>query len=132
MSSNLVRKRFESADRILAFRRGEFRLVSVGGTTVGESTYPPGWRWSVDAGAADGQRWCEVEHVVVVVSGRLMVQFRDGTEVPIGPGDIAYVSPGHDSWVLGDEPYVSIHLRGATQFSEGRSPDRQSRGVASD
>jgi len=33
------------------------------------------------------------------------------------PGDIFYIGPGHDSWVVGDEPYVSLHLLGAAQYA---------------
>jgi hypothetical protein len=33
----------------------------------------------------------------------------DGSIIEMKAGDIFYIAPGHDSWVAGDEPYVSIH-----------------------
>jgi hypothetical protein len=38
----------------------------------------------------------------------------DGRIIEMNPGDIFYIEPGHDSWVIGDEPYVSIHMMGAS------------------
>ena len=60
---------------------------------------------------------CEVEHVGMVVSGRVAVRQRDGTEFELGPGDVFFIPPGHDSWVVGDEPYVSLHFLGADSYS---------------
>jgi hypothetical protein len=41
----------------------------------------------------------------------------DGTVVDLRPGDIFAIEPGHDSWVLGDEPYVSLHFLGAEAYA---------------
>ena len=35
-------------------------------------------------------------------------------------GDVFYIGPGHDSWVVGDEPYVSLHFMGAEKYAEGK------------
>ena len=67
-------------------------------------------------GSAD-QPWCEVEHVGVVLAGRAMVAMRDGTEIELAPGTAFHIPPGHDSWVVGDEPYVSLHLMGAAHYA---------------
>jgi hypothetical protein len=40
----------------------------------------------------------------------------DGTFVDLRPGDIFEIGPGHDSWVLGDETYVSLHFLGAEAY----------------
>jgi quercetin dioxygenase-like cupin family protein len=98
------------------FERGSFELVSIGEMTVGRATYEPGWRWSEHVGSGPADR-CQVEHVGLVVSGRAAVLMEDGTEFVMGPGDLFHVPPGHDSWVVGDEPYVSLHFLGADSYA---------------
>ena len=68
-------------------------------------------------GPASGQKSCMVEHVGQVVSGRAKVKMDDGSEYDLLPGDCFYVPPGHDSWVEGDEPYVSLHFMGAEDYA---------------
>lgn len=109
----LAIKRFEEPDERREFELGSFVLVNVGGMTVGRASYDPGWKWSEHVGAATGATMCEVEHVGMVVSGRAAVRMADGTELVMEPGDVFAIPGGHDSWVVGDEPYVSLHLQGA-------------------
>jgi quercetin dioxygenase-like cupin family protein len=109
--------RFESAGEVREFDKGRFELVEVGGMTVGRATYEPGWKWSDHVGPGAGTDSCEVEHVGLVLSGRAMVRMDDGTETVMKPGDLFHVPPGHDSWVIGDEPYVSLHFLGADDYA---------------
>jgi quercetin dioxygenase-like cupin family protein len=109
-------KRFEEADEVRRFEHGEFELVEIGGLTVGRATYEPGWRWSEHVGSGPEDR-CQVEHVGLVVSGRAAVLMDDGTEFVMQPGDLFHVPSGHDSWVVGDEPYVSLHFLGADTYA---------------
>jgi quercetin dioxygenase-like cupin family protein len=74
-------------------------------------------------GAATGERWCEVEHVGLVLSGRAMAAMRDGTERVMEPGQFFYVPAGHDSWVVGDEPYVSLHIMGSEDYAVSEPVD---------
>jgi quercetin dioxygenase-like cupin family protein len=111
-----VLTRFEDADELRRFERGRFELVSIGGVTVGRATYDPGWRWSEHVGSGPDDR-CQVEHVGLVVSGRAAVLMDDGTELVMAPGDLFHIPPGHDSWVVGDEPYVSLHFLGAESYA---------------
>ena len=112
-----VIKRFDDPDERRAFPFGSFELVELGGMTVGRASYEPGWVWSTHVGAATGASLCHVEHVGMVVSGRAAVKMADGTEFVMQPGDLFSIPPGHDSWVVGDEPYVSLHLQGATTYA---------------
>jgi quercetin dioxygenase-like cupin family protein len=96
---------------------GLFELVRLGGTTVGRARYEPGWRWSEHVGRALGQASCHVEHVGLVMSGRNRITMDDGRVIEVGPGDLFTVPPGHDSEVLGDEPYVSLHLLGGDAYA---------------
>jgi hypothetical protein len=110
-------KRFDRPDERRAFPFGSFDLVRLGGMTVGRASYEPGWKWSEHVGAATGASLCEVEHVGMVVSGRAAVRMADGSELVMEPGDLFAIPGGHDSWVVGDEPYVSLHLQGAATYA---------------
>lgn len=68
-------------------------------------------------GKAIGKASCEVEHVGMVISGCATAAMDDGRVFEMRAGDIFYIEPGHDSWVVGDEPYVSIHLMGAGDYA---------------
>jgi quercetin dioxygenase-like cupin family protein len=102
---------------VRTFEKGKFEIFNVGPMTVGRATYEPGWTWSEHVGAAAGETSCQVEHVGLVMSGRAAVKMDDGTESIMEPGDFFHVPPGHDSWVVGDEPYVSLHIMGSEDYA---------------
>jgi len=115
--SETILKRFESPDELRTFEKGKFEIVNLGGMTIGRATYQPGWKWSVHVGPSVGTKSCQVEHVGMVVSGTAVAAMDDGKIIEVRAGDIFFVPPGHDSWVVGNEPYVSIHLLGADQYA---------------
>ncbi len=110
-------KRFEDAGEVRTFERGTFEVVQLGGMTIGRAKYEPGWKWSEHVGAITGTATCEVEHLGLVVSGRAVCAMHDGREFVMEPGDLFAIPPGHDSWVVGDEPYVSLHFLGASDYA---------------
>src|SRR5215471_8950421 len=114
---DVVLKRFETPDETRTFEKGRFEIVRLGGTTIGRATYEPGWKWSVHVGAKLGQTLCEIEHVGMVVSGCATAAMRDGRVIEMRAGDVFHIGPGHDSWVVGDEPYVSLHFLGADEYA---------------
>jgi hypothetical protein len=116
----VILKQFEQPDEIRTFEKGKFEIINIGGMTLGRATYQPGWKWSTHVGAATGTKSCSVEHVGMVVSGRATAAMDDGRIIEMKPGDIFYIAPGHDSWVVGDDPYVSIHLMGASDYAKHR------------
>ncbi len=121
MDKDVILKRFEHPDEVRTFPKGKFELVTLGGMTIGRATYQPGWKWSVDVGAALGERFCDVEHVGMVVSGRATAAMDGGEVVEMRAGDIFYIPPhSHDSWVVGDEPYVSLHFLGASDYAANK------------
>ena len=97
----VILKRFEQPDEIRTFEKGKFEVVRLGGMTIGRATYEPGWKWS--------------EHV-----GRATAAMDDGRVIEMKAGDVFYIAPGHDSWVVGNEPYVSIHLMGADAYASAK------------
>ena len=115
----VILKRFEAPDEVTHFDKGRFETVTLGGMTIGRATYQPGWKWSEDVGPAVGEAFCNVEHVGMVISGVATAAFADGRVTEMKPGDLFYVPPEpHDSWVVGDEPYVSLHFLGASKYAK--------------
>lgn len=111
-------KQFSAPDELRTMQLGRFEIVNIGGVTVGRATYEPGWKWSVHVGPNVGTELCSVEHVGLVVSGKCAVAFEDGTVAELSAGDLFHV-PGvpHDSWVIGDDQYVSLHFLGADRYA---------------
>jgi quercetin dioxygenase-like cupin family protein len=108
---------FADPAEVRTFEKGKFELYSVGPMTLGRATYEPGWKWSEHVGPSTGQASCQVEHVGLVLSGQAVAKMDDGREVVMRAGDFFYVPPGHDSWVVGDEPYVSLHILGSEDYA---------------
>ena len=115
---SVILKRFDSPDEIRTFPKGRFEIVRLGGMTIGRATYEPGWKWSEHVGPATGASHCHVEHVGMVLSGTATAAFQDGRIQEMHAGDLFYIPPvPHDSWVVGDEPYISLHFLGASDYA---------------
>lgn len=116
---DVILKRFEQPDEVVHFEKGRFETVTLGGMTIGRATYEPGWKWSEDVGPGLGEKFCTVEHVGMVVSGCATAALADGTVTEMKAGDLFYVpADPHDSWVVGDESYVSLHFLGAGKYAK--------------
>ncbi len=107
----------DNPTELRTFPNGRFELYKIGPITVGRATYEPGWKWSEHVGALTGETSCQVEHVGLVLSGAAVAKMDDGAEKVMRAGDFFYVPPGHDSWVVGDEPYVSLHILGSEDYA---------------
>jgi quercetin dioxygenase-like cupin family protein len=115
---DVLLKRFEQPDETRRFEKGRFDVVRVGGLEIGRASYEPGWKWSIHVAPTAGSSLCPVEHVGMVLSGVATVAFEDGRIVELRPGDVFHVPPTpHDSWVVGSEPYVSLHFLGASRYA---------------
>jgi hypothetical protein len=109
---------FDEPDEVRTFELGRFEVVRIGGATIGRATYQPGWRWSLHVGPSLGLSRCPVEHLGLVVSGVATAAFDEGDVRELRPGDLFHIGPvPHDSWVIGDEPYVSLHFLGADGYA---------------
>jgi quercetin dioxygenase-like cupin family protein len=118
-SAQMILKRFDRPDEVREMEKGRFELVRIGGMTIGRATYQPGWRWSEHVGRKMGQDRCHVEHVGLVVAGTATAAFADGRVIEMREGDLFYIPPEpHDSWVVGDKPYVSLHFMGADHYAK--------------
>ncbi|HEX5239907.1 MAG TPA: adenylate/guanylate cyclase domain-containing protein [Candidatus Limnocylindrales bacterium] len=119
--ARLQRQRFQDSADVRRFPNGRVEVVELNDRAVGRMTYDPGWRWATDVKPLAGTDSCQFHHVGLTLSGRLRVQMTDGTELEVGPGDVFEFPPGHDAWVVGDEPWVSVDFEAVRRY--GRSID---------
>jgi quercetin dioxygenase-like cupin family protein len=119
MPLDVVLKRFESPDETRVMVKGRFEIVHIGGLTIGRASYEPGWKWSEHVGPTVGQSRCSVEHVGLVLSGTATAAFADGRVMELKAGELFYIpAVPHDSWVVGTEPYVSLHFLNADHYAK--------------
>src|SRR5262249_12448064 len=115
----VILRRFESPDETRVMEKGKFEVVRIGGLTVGRATYQPGWKWSEPIGPEVGAKRCTVGHVGLVVSGTATAAMEDGRVFELRAGDLFHIPQvPHDSWVVGNEPYVSLHFLGADHYAK--------------
>ena len=109
---------FQTPDETRAFLNGRAELVKIGDAQVGRLAFEPGWRCSNDVKPIAQTNSCQAPHFQYHVSGRLAIRMDDGTEFVAGPGDITSLPSGHDAWVVGDEPVVTVDWFGATNYAK--------------
>ena len=112
------KKSFAQPDDKRSFEKGQMEVVTVGDMTFGRATFQPGWRWSTCVKPMAKTDLCEVSHLVCQLSGRMRVKMQDGREFEIGPGEVATIPPGHDAWVVGNEPVVAFDIAGAEEYAK--------------
>jgi hypothetical protein len=112
-------KNMSTSTEVRKSEHSKVELVNIAGGTVGRFVLQSGWKWSNDIKPIVKTEWCEAPHLQYLISGKYHVKMRDGTEFDIGSGDVASVPPGHDAWVVGDEPAVGIEFVGARIATEG-------------
>jgi hypothetical protein len=112
-------KNVSATAEVKKFDHAEIEIVSIAGNTIARFSLQKGWKWSNDVKPIVKTEWCEAPHLQYVISGRYRVRMKDGTEFEIGPGDVASVPPGHDAWVVGDEPLTGIEFVGGRAATEG-------------
>jgi quercetin dioxygenase-like cupin family protein len=122
MIADVVLKKFDAPDETRILTKGRFEIVRLGGVTIGRATYEPGWKWSLHVGPGVGASRCTVEHVGMVLSGTATAAFEDGRVIELKAGELFYIPPvPHDSWVVGNEPYVSLHFLGADVYATAKT-----------
>lgn len=114
-------KTFSKPDETRDFPHGKAEILHVGEGDVGRLVFQPGWRWSNDVKPLAGTASCEAPHFQYHVSGRLAIRMDDGQEFIAEPGDITSLPSGHDAWVVGDEPVVTVDWYGASNYARAAS-----------
>jgi len=115
-------RNIETPQETRPFREhGQMDVVTVGDFTLGKGTFEPGWRWWADVKPIAGTDSCQTRHTGISVSGQMVVRMDDGTEATVGPGDVVVIEPGHDAWVVGDEPCV-MYDTGVAAYAKPQRP----------
>ncbi len=117
------KKSFTKPDEVREFPLGRLELINMGGATIGRAVFQPGWRWSESVKPIAQTESCQAAHFEYHVSGVLRARMDDGTEFEAHPGDLVMIPPGHDGWVVGDEPVVMIDFQGMTEYATKAKPD---------
>jgi hypothetical protein len=94
----------------VSFGPVEIDIGEVGDARIKRLVYPPGMRWSTDLQPLVGTERCEHAHAGFLVHGALHFEFEDGCVLEYAAPAIVDVAPGHDAWVVGDEPAVLIEI----------------------
>lgn len=105
-------RQLANPDETISFPHGENQVVRLGELVVGRDVHQPGWHWAEHVQPIVGTEWCEFTHRGIVASGQMGVRMNDGEELVIGPNSVFDIPPGHDGWVVGDEPLVTLDWAG--------------------
>ena len=124
--TKLQRRLLGEPDGVREVPFGQIETYLVGDVRIGRSILQPGWRWTESIKPIARTELCESHHIGLSLSGSARVLMREGAELLVEPGQMYEVPPGHDTWVVGDEPWVSITWQASTAWmrSEGGSFDR--------
>lgn len=109
-------RNIDQPDEVVEAGKVISEIVTLGGISLARDTHQPGWRWSEHIKPLVGTEWCESRHVGYALRGRIRVLMIDGTEFDCRPGDLMDLAPGHDAWVLGDEPFEMLAWVGSTTW----------------
>jgi len=111
-------KNFKSPDEVRTFEKGKIEFLNIGDNVVGLATLEPGWRWSLYVKEIARTDLCEITHFQYQISGRLRIALENGEEFETRPGQVTYLLPGHDAWVVGHEPSVVLEWLGAKDYAK--------------
>ena len=116
--AGLESQNFKNPDETRTFDKGQLDVITLGTATVGRAIFQPGWKWSECVKPIAGTDSCEAAHLGYVVSGHMHVVMDDGTAADADKGDLINIAPGHDAWVVGDEPCVMLDFEGASNYAK--------------
>ena len=111
-------KNFSAPDEVRQFEKGKVELVKVGGAMVGRGVFQPGWRWSKHVKPIAKTTSCEAPHFQYQISGTMHVVMDDGAEKDLKAGDVSLIPPGHDAWVVGNEPVIVVDFQGMADYAK--------------
>ncbi len=118
LAKKMEKKNLSKPDEKRTFEKGQVELVTIGGVTFGRGTFQPGWKWSTHVKPIAKTESCEAPHLQYHISGRIHVVMDDGSEAEYGPGDVSLIPPGHDAWVVGNDPVVVIDISGMIDYAK--------------
>ena len=116
--AKIASKNLNNPDEVRTFSKGKVELVHLGDATIGRATFEPGWRWSTCVKPLANTNSCEVAHFQYQISGTMGIRMDDGTALECKAGDVAIVPPGHDAWVVGNEPVIAVDFQGMRHYAK--------------
>ena len=117
-ANKMEKKSMASPDETRTFDKGRVDFAKVGNTSFGIAHFEPGWSWEKCVKPIVKTDSCQAPHTQYVISGRIRIRMDDGSEEEFGPGDVGYVPPGHNAWVVGDEPFVAVDFTGMETYAK--------------
>jgi hypothetical protein len=114
-------KHFKTPDEVRTFPKGKLELVNIGGAVIGRAIFEPGWKWSESLQPLAKTNSCEAPHFQYHVSGTIMVQMDDGTQIECKAGDVSLLPTGHDAWVVGNEPAIVVDFQGMVEYASQKA-----------
>lgn len=117
---SLEKKSFGQPDEIRPFKddKGRMAVFTLGNQTMGRGEFEPGWRWSEHVKPIAGTDSCQAAHTGIILEGRMIVKMDDGAEMEYGAGDVFFMPPGHDAWVVGDKRCVLFDVTGVAKYAK--------------
>ena len=119
-------KSFETPEETRPFDKGKVELITVAGRTIGRATFEPGWKWSKCVGPIAKTPVCRCAHYGIQLTGTMHIVSEDG-EYDIHAGEVFNLPPGHDGWVVGDEPVVCIDFQGMADYARPKGEAKRAR-----
>lgn len=116
--SKIELKNMNNPDELRSLPKTKGEVVKLGEYTIMRTTFEPGWKWSECVKPAVGTSSCQVNHVLYIISGKMGVRMDDGTEKEFHPGDAGIIPPGHDAWVVGNEPCIGVDFTGGVTYGK--------------
>lgn len=113
-------KNFSAHAETRPFEKGKVEILHLGDSTIARATFEPGWKWSTCVKPIANTKSCEAAHLGYQLAGKMIVKMDDGTEMTTKAGDVVYIPPGHDGWVIGNEPAVFLDFQGMVHYAEHR------------
>lgn len=116
----LEKKSLQQPDEVRTFKdgKGKVAVFCVGDHAVGRAEFEPGWRWSLHVKPMAGTDSCQASHTGMILEGRMVVKMDDGSQMEYGPGDVFYMPPGHDAWVVGQQRCVALDFTGGGAYAK--------------
>jgi hypothetical protein len=111
--ASIESRSFDQPDETNNLEKTTIERVGLAGGQIQRTTFQPGWRWTENIGPVAKTDRCQVDHMAYVASGRLSMEHEDGSTGEVKPGDVFRLAPGHDAWVVGEEPVLLIEFQGA-------------------
>jgi len=117
-TAKMQKKSMKSPDETRSFDKGKVELANVGDASIGRAYFEPGWSWEKCVKPIAKTESCQAPHTQYIISGRIRIKMDDGSEEEFGPGDVGYVPPGHNAWVVGNEPLIAVDFTGMKEYAK--------------